>query len=419
MEIKQVKLDSLKAYEKNPRIISEEAVQKVAESIKEFGFKIPIIADKNNTIVAGHTRKKAAESLGMTEVPVIVADDLTEDQIQAFRLADNKVSEYSEWDLDLLQEEIDNISTDMDRFGFDGMMTELDIEDVEEDEYEEKLPREPKAKYGDIYQLGRHRVMCGDSTIPEDMEKLTDGRKADMVVTDPPYNVAYEGGTAEALTIQNDDMDELKFEQFLTDAFKTMTASLKPGGAFYIWHSESTGHPFIKALEAANLKLRQKLIWVKSSLVIGRQDYHWKHEPCFYGWKDGAAHYFSLDRTQTTVIEDDPKLKAMTKDQLIDYAKELRSLMDAGTTIIREDKPTKSEMHPTMKPVKLIARSVLNSCRPGEIVLDVFGGSGSTLIACEQTDRTAYLMELDPKYVDVIIDRWELLTGQEAVKING
>lgn len=418
MNIAYKNVNDLIPYINNPRD-NDAAVDAVASSIKNFGFKVPIVVDSDNEIIAGHTRLKAAQKLGLQEVPTIVAEDLTENQVRAFRLADNKVSELAEWDQELLDNELQDIDgIDMADFGFD-LLPDLEVEGVDEDDWDEELDDGPaRSKPGDIYQLGEHRVMCGDSTDPEDIKKLTDGKQVDLIVTDPPYNVAYVGKTADALTIDNDEMDEGNFELFLTDAFTAMAEVLKPGGAFYIWHAESTAHQFIKALEAADLTFRQKLIWVKNTMVLGRQDYHWKHEPCFYGWKDGAAHYFTSDRTQVTVIEDKPNINTMNKDQLVQYAKDLQILLDGGSTILREDKPAASTFHPTMKPVKLIARNIVNSSKRGETVLDIFGGSGSTLIASEQLKRTCYTMELDPKYVDVIIDRYEEFTGVEAVLVH-
>lgn len=387
MNIINIELKNIKQYEKNPRK-NDEAVGPVAESIKEFGFKCPIILDKDNVIVAGHTRYKAAKRLKLKEVPCIVADDLTEEQIRAFRLADNKVGEIAEWDFDLLNMELESISFDMSSFGFN-ILNEEEEKEIEEDDYdlEEKLKNieEPKSKYGDIYQLGKHRLMCGDSTKIEDVEKLMNGNKVDLLITDPPYNVNYEGGTG--LKIKNDNMDNDNFRKFLTDAFSTADSVMKEGAVFYIWHADSEGYNFRGACFDNNWKVRQCLIWNKNSMVMGRQDYHWKHEPCLYGWKDGASHLWASDRKQTTILD--------------------------------FDKPTKNAEHPTMKPVKLFDYQIKNNTKKEDIVLDLFGGSGTTLIACEQNERISYNMELDPKYVDVIIDRWETLTGEKAILLNG
>ena len=386
MNIINIELKKIKQYEKNPRK-NDEAVGPVAESIKEFGFKVPIIVDKDNVIVAGHTRYKAAKRLKLKEVPCIVADDLTEEQIKAFRLADNKVGEIAEWDFDLLNMELESISFDMSSFGFNILNEEE--KEIEEDDYdlEEKLKNieKPKSKYGDIYQLGKHRLMCGDSTKIEDVEKLMNGNKVDLLITDPPYNVNYEGGNG--LKIKNDNMDNDNFRKFLTDAFSTADSVMKEGAVFYIWHADSEGYNFRGACFDNNWKVRQCLIWNKNSMVMGRQDYHWKHEPCLYGWKDGASHLWASDRKQTTILD--------------------------------FDKPTKNAEHPTMKPVKLFDYQIKNNTKKDDIVLDLFGGSGTTLIACEQNGRISYNMELDPKYVDVIIDRWEELTGEKAILLNG
>ena len=411
------KLSELKMYDKNPRK-NKEAVPYVANSIKEFGFKVPVVIDSTNTIVCGHTRVLAAKTLNLDEVPCIVADDLTEEQIKAYRLADNKVAEKAEWDFELLESELgDLFDFDMSAFGFEDVLEEEKEPEAEEDGYEVNVPEEPFAKPGDIYQLGKHRLMCGDSTKAEDVEKLMDGNEADMVLTDPPYNVNISN--SKGMTIENDNMDSTQFLEFLTDAFANIEMALKAGGAFYIWFASREHVNFEKALNNNGLVVRQELIWNKNALVLSRQDYQWKHEPCLYGWKDGAAHYFVDDRTQTTVIEDQkPNIKQMKKEEMAALLEQIFS-DKVSTTIINEDKPSNNDLHPTMKPLKLMGRQIANSSRPGEAVLDLFGGSGSTLMACEQLKRKCYTMEYDPHYVDVIIDRWEQFTGQKAVLLNG
>lgn len=385
MDIINIALKDLKPYENNPRK-NDDAVKYVAESIKEFGFKVPIVIDKNNVIVAGHTRYKAAKKLKMSEVPCIIADDLTEEQIKAFRLADNKVAEKAEWDFDLLNTELDDIiDLDMELFGFEEALQDDDEEAVE-DEFEVELPAEPKSKIGDIYQLGDNRLMCGDSTVLEDVEKLMGGEQADMLLTDPPYNVNYEGKTKDKLKIKNDQMGNDNFRQFLTDAFSNADMVMKPGAVFYIWHADSEGYNFRGACFDAGWTVRQCLIWNKNSMVMGRQDYQWKHEPCLYGWKEGAGHLWASDRKQTTVIN--------------------------------FDKPTRNDMHPTMKPIPLFDYQIKNNTKGGDVVLDLFGGSGTTIMACEQNGRHGYCMEYDPRYVDVIVDRWEKFTGAKAVLLN-
>ena len=260
-------------------------------------------------------------------------------------------------------------------------LTEI-FEEAEFLEDEDEVPEivETRCKQGDIWQLGNHRLMCGDSTIITDVEKLMNGAKADLLITDPPYNVNYEGGTG--LKIQNDNMKDGQFWKFLYDAFTNADIVMKEGATFYIWHADSEGYNFRAACRSVEWKVRQCLIWNKNSMVLGRQDYHWKHEPCLYGWKDGASHLWNNDRKQTTVID--------------------------------FDKPLKNGEHPTMKPVGLFDYQIQNNTKSGDVVLDLFGGSGTTLIACEQNKRIAYLMELDPYYCDVIITRWETLTGQKA-----
>ena len=369
LNIVMKRISELKDYENNPRK-NDKAVDAVANSINSFGFKVAIIIEPDGTIIAGHTRVKAAKKLGMDEVPCIIADDLSEDQIKAFRIADNKTAELADWDTDKLIEELKNIEMDMEQFGFDDLEKLLD-RDVLEDDFVEELPEVAYSKKGDIFVFGKHRLMCGDSTKPEDVEKLRDGEVMDMVFTDPPYNVDYEGSTG--MTIQNDKQSDEDFYNFLLSAFKNMFDSLKSGGPIYVCHADSEGVNFRNAFKNAGFKLAECLIWVKNSLVLGRQDYHWRHEPILYGWKEGSGHYFINDRSQDTVWE--------------------------------YNKPKVNDLHPTMKPLELVGRAIKNSSKNNDKVMDLFGGSGSTMIAAEQINRTAYLMELDEKYTDVIVKR--------------
>lgn len=414
MKIENMNIAELIEYDKNPRI-NEEAVEKVAKSIQEFGFKNPIIVDKDNIIIAGHTRLKAALQLGMKEVPVIKAVDLNEKQVKAFRIADNKTSEFAEWDLEKLEGELKDLEDMFTGFNAEEFEEIMGLDElVEEDDYELDPPENPKSKEGDIYKLGQHTLMVGNSTSVEQVKKLMNNEQADLVVTDPPYNVNYEG--QKGMKLDNDNMEREAFQQFLMDTFKAMNESMKPGAAYYVWHAKA--EPFLRALRLNGMESRQTLVWVKSSMVMGRQDYQWKHEACLYGWKEGAAHYFIEDFTNTTVIEDAPNINQMNKDELKDYVKELQNKIDEGTTILREDKPHSSELHPTMKPIKLMARNIINSSNRGQAVLDLFGGSGSTLIACEQLGRRCFTMELDPRYADVIVKRWEDYTGETAELIE-
>jgi hypothetical protein len=414
-------IELLRPYENNPRN-NEQAVEAVANSIKEFGFKVPIVATIDGEIVNGHTRFKAAKFLKLKTVPVLIADDLTEEQIKAFRLADNKTGELADWDVELLYSELDELTGfDMTMFGFEDI--DFSLDDFEEDEKKtgEEVDidseEKPKVEYGDIFQLGRHRLMCGDSTSAEDMAQLIDGAVIDLYVTDPPYNVAYQGGTDEAMTIMNDSMDDVSFRQFLRDAFAVANNHLKPGGAFYIWHADSEGLNFRAAVKETGWLLKQSIIWVKNAIVLGRQDYQWKHEPCLYGWKDGASHYFVDNRSLATVIEEDEEnLKEMTKSELISYIKTMQDT--SPTTVFYEDKPVRNDIHPTMKPLKLIARCVLNSSKKGDKILDSFNGGGSTLMVCERSERIGYAMELDPVYVERTIKRWEEETGLTAEKVS-
>ena len=377
-------------YARNSRTHSDEQVAQIAASIKEFGWTNPILIDGDNGIIAGHGRIYAARKLGHTQVPVIELTGLTDAQKKAYVIADNKLALNAGWDNEMLALEIQELTDegfDTSLLGFNpdelNALLEPDvIEGLTDEDAVPETPEEPKTKLGDIYKLGKHRLMCGDSCSTNDMEKLCDGQLVDMWLTDPPYNVAYEGKTKDALKIQNDSMEDDQFRQFLRDAYVTADLVMKPGAVFYIWHADSEGYNFRGAAKDAGWKVRQCLIWKKSTMVMGRQDYHWKHEPCLYGWKEGAGHLWATDRKQTTILE--------------------------------FDKPSRNGEHPTMKPVALFEYQMLNNTKGGDIVLDSFGGSGTTLLAAEKHGRYARLMEIDPKYCDVIVKRWEDFTGKKA-----
>ena len=440
MDIKLVGINDVKPYEKNPRK-NTAAIDKVAASIKEFGFQQPIVVDANGVIIVGHTRHKAALKLGLTEAPVVYAENLTAEQVKAYRLADNKTNEFAEWDYGLLQGEI----LDLKEAGYDLGLTAFDSteinqilsDEVEEDNFDAdeavKDAAVPTSISGNVYKLGKHRVMCGDATKQPDVDKLMGGELGDMIFTDPPYNVDYVGKTNEALKIQNDTMDDSKFYQFLLDAYVCMLSAVKPGSGIYVCHADSEGVNFRKAMKDAGWELKQCIIWVKNSLVMGRQDHQWKHEPILYGWKPGAAHRWYGGRKQTTVIEpgDGIAVNKLKDGYQLTINNGLKRLVinipqyevvdvtdDAGTSVWNVDKPLRNGEHPTMKPLKLCAKAINNSSKIDDIVVDTFGGSGSTLMAAEQLDRRCYTMELDPVYVDVIIRRWEEFTRQKAELIN-
>jgi DNA modification methylase len=387
MQIKEVAVDKLIPYAKNSRTHSPEQVGQIAASIKEFGFRNPILVDGVG-IIAGHGRLMAAQKLGLDKVPTIDCSDMTESQKKAYIIADNKLALNAGWDTAMLSIEMKDLEDegfDLALLGFDdkelNALLEPEVtEGLTDEDAVPDVPEKPKTKVGDIYILGNHRLMCGDSTSIDAVEKLTGGL-VDILVTDPPYNVNYEGSNG--LKIQNDSMGDEQFRQFLRDAFVAANAVMKQGAVFYIWHADVEGYNFRGACKDAGWQVRQCLVWNKDSLVMGRQDYHWKHEPCLYGWKDGAAHLWAADRKQTTIIEC--------------------------------KKPKKNDMHPTMKPVELMEYQILNNTKGQDIVLDLFGGSGSTMIAAEKIGRCARLMELDPKYCDVIVKRWEDFTGKKAV----
>lgn len=374
-------------YALNSREHSDEQVAQIAASIRAFGFTNPVLIDEANNLIAGHGRVMAARKLGLTEVPAIVVTGMDERKRRALIIADNKLALNASWDMEALLVEVRDLGGEFgELMGFSddelaAMMAE-ETEGLTDEDAVPEVPAVPVTVEGDVWVLGRHRLMCGDSTSIDHLQRLCDGQLVDMWLTDPPYNVAYEGGTKEKLTIQNDSMGDDQFRQFLRDAYVAADAVMKAGAVFYIWHADSEGYNFRGAAKDAGWTVRQCLIWKKSSLVMGRQDYHWMHEPCLYGWKDGAAHLWAADRKQTTILQ--------------------------------FDKPSRNGEHPTMKPVELFEYQMLNNTKGSDLVLDSFSGSGTTVIACEKHGRNARLMELDPKYCDVIIKRWQDFTGQEA-----
>lgn len=379
--IKKIKVDDLIPYANNSRLHSDEQVLQIASSIKEFGFLNPIIVDGDNGIIAGHGRVMAAKKLGIDELPCIDASHLTEAQKKAYVIADNKIALNSEWDIDALRVEFEalrEMDFDIELTGFSlGEISELEIEEIAP-KYEEDAdgevaepPEEPKTKEGDVWILGKHRLMCGDSTSIDAVEKLLNGVKIDLVFTDPPYGVDYQG-------INNDDRGGLY--DLLDQAFNNYNLNMKAGASIYVFHSDKCADIFHDVFRKY-FHFSSMMIWVKPALVLSQSDYHSRHEPCMYGWNKDGAHAWYSDRKQTTVWE---------------YGKE------------------HIKGHTTPKPTDMICYALENSSKAGHLICDLFGGSGSTLIACEKTNRKAYLMELDPKYCDVIINRWQTLTGKEA-----
>ncbi|MBQ8300315.1 MAG: DNA modification methylase [Clostridia bacterium] len=393
MNIQKINIEKLKAAEYNPRKDlkpEDEEYQKIKRSILEFGYVAPIIVNADMTVIGGHQRLKVLKELGYEEVECNIVD-LDKTKEKALNIALNKIT--GEWDNSKLEEllaELKETDIDMDMTGFtfdevDNILK--DIEGSKEDDFDLDQAlneiEEPTTRPGDIWILGKNRLMCGDSTQKEQVMRLMDKQEADMLLTDPPYNVDYEGKTVDALKIENDNMTSTEFYNFLLDSFRNMFEVTKCGSSVYVFHADTEGLNFRNAFNAVGFKLAQCLVWVKNTFVMGRQDYQWRHEPILYGWKEGAGHYFINDRKQSTVLE--------------------------------FDKPTRNAEHPTMKPIDLLVYLIKNSSKENDLILDLFGGSGSTLIAAEQVKRRCYTMELDPKYCDVIVKRWELLTGEKAV----
>lgn len=425
-KIEEIDITKLQPYKKNAKKHGKSQIEKIKASILEFGFLTPCLIDKDFNLIAGHGRLAAAEELGLKKLPCVFIEGLTEDQRRAYILADNRLSELGEWDMDLVSEELEELN----KHGFDLELTGFEFDDITSDDIdfsdldaqankiEEELPEEPKTKPGDIYQLGDHVLMCGDSTKAEDVKKLMGNVEADLCITDPPYNIDYEGKTKDALKIQNDSMGENDFINFLCAAFSNMKSALKSGGVFYIWHPFAGTFEFISALNKSGMEMRQILVWVKNVFTLGRQDYQWRHEPCIYGWKEGAAHYFIEDRTKSTIFESKPNVDNLNEAEAKQLLKAIFCEMENYSTVIHEKRPTRNAEHPTMKPVNLIKRQIENSSKEGDLVLDLFGGSGTTLIACEEKRRRCRMMEYDPHYCDVIINRFEKLTGKTAKKVN-
>jgi site-specific DNA-methyltransferase (adenine-specific) len=386
LKIELVQISLIKLNPNNPRVIKDDKFNKLVESIKNFPemLKIrPIVVNSDMIVLGGNMRLKACKEAGLKEVPVIKAETLTEEQQRKFISKDNVG--FGEWDWEMLANEWD--SEELEEWGLDIADNWKDETKAVEDNYEIPDEIETDIVLGDLIEIGEHRLLCGDSTQTETFDKLFDGQMADMVITDPPYNVDYTGKTKDALKIENDKKTDSDFYQFLWDFYTAQSTVCKTGSAWYVWHADSEGANFRSAMADAGIMVKQCLIWVKNAMVMGRQDYHWQHEPCLYGWKEGAAHGWYSDRKQTTVLE--------------------------------FDRPNRNAEHPTMKPIPLFAYQIGNSSKQGDIVADAFGGSGTTMVACQQMNRKAYIVEFDPKYCQVIIDRMIALDDTLKIKING
>lgn len=382
-------IKELVPYARNAKTHSDEQIAQVAASIKEFGFLAPIIVSKDNTILCGHGRFYAAQRLGLSKVPCIKEEYLTESQKRAYIIADNKLTENGGWDNEMLAIELSDLLDD----GFDIGLTGFDENEiadlfgaddtsgVQDDDYDlsAALDKASFVKRGDIWTVGRHRLMCGDATSKEDVDALMDGVKANLIVTDPPYNVSFE--SSDGLSIKNDKMENEKFYEFLLSAFLNMADHLEKGAAAYVFHADTEGLNFRKAFIDAGFHLSGCCIWVKNSLVLGRSDYQWQHEPVLYGFLKNGKHFWSTKAGRSQ------------------------------TTIWNFDKPKKNKNHPTSKPLDLLAYPIGNSSRENSIIIDTFGGSGSTLMTCEKTNRICYMMELDEKYASVILRRYVEDTG--------
>ena len=386
MQTQRIDITQLSSDPANARKHSQRNIEAIASSLRRFGQQKPIVVDKSNVVRAGNGTLEAARHLGWDQIDVVFTT-LESSEATAFAIADNRTAELAEWNDDVLAASLQGLDEELQAAaGYEGkeleqILSTLDTADVIEDEVPE-VPDDPTTQPGDLWLLGDHRLLCGDSTKQKDVDRLMAGERADLWLTDPPYNVAYEGKTKDALTIDNDSMADADFREFLVKCFSCAFQVLKPGASFYIWHADSEGYNFRGAVHDCGEQVRQCLIWQKNVMVMGRQDYQWKHEPCLYGWKKGASHGWYSDRKQTTVLE--------------------------------FDRPSRSTEHPTMKPISLFSYQMANSTAPQVLVYDAFLGSGTTLIAAEQLGRKCYGMELSPQYCDVIVERWQNLTGKEA-----
>ncbi len=397
-EIEIREIASLKPYDRNARIHSEEQIQNLAESIRQYGFLRPLLITAEGEIVCGHGRVEGAKLAGLTRLPCIMAEKLTDAQRRGFILADNALAEQATWDKAIVSAELirlrdEGFDISLTGFGEEDIILDLPQEPYEDDDFDPEPLEGECLEDGSLWQLGQHRLLVGDATVPEDVARLMGGETAHLLLTDPPYGVNYESG---GKSIENDDLQNEALHDFLLAAFNNARNNMQPGAPYYIWHADGeSALEFRQALREAGLPVHQGLVWVKNTFVLSRQDHHWKHEPCLYGWQhDKCVYGWQKDRAH---------MWHGTRKQ---------------STVMQFDRPTKSADHPTMKPVKLFAYQIGNSTLQGDIVLDLFAGSGTTIIACEELNRKARCMEKDGRYAAVIVRRWETMTGKKAELIH-
>lgn len=440
MQVTMTPVADLVAHDGNAKLHPDWQVEQIAESIRAFGFADPVGVwhdpEGRPVIVEGHGRVMAARELGMDEVPTISLDHMTDEERRAYGIAHNSTNMGTGFDADALKAEVAQIATiDMSAFGIDPVKVLEDLPEVDEPPVPTPEDVERRVVAGEVWRMGDHYLLCGDATHHEDVARLMaagGGVQADLLLTDPPYGVGL--GTDEqgdpvrpsearqrrrrtdGQVIDNDSLGADEFQDFIVAAMGAADAALRPGAAFYVWFATRRTRQIFNALAEAGYEVRQELYWIKQVFTLGRQDYQWQTEPCVYGWKDGAAHWFAPTRSERNVLDGSVDTSRMTKEQLRNVLDGILAMFE--TDAIREDRPTRSVDHPTMKPVPLFARLIRNSSRPGDVVLDPFAGSGTTVVACERMGRRARVLELDPHYADVILRRWEDETGRAAERVE-
>ena len=446
VKITEAKIGALIPDDKNLNQHTEFGSSLLEKSVTKFGLGRSILIDKHDRIIAGNGITETAGANGLEDVIIIETTgdklvavkrtdvDLDSKEGRELALADNATASANlSWDMPKMQEVSQEFSINPQDWGVSEFAPPQEPDkELNEDGFTPPAKDDIKTtiKEGDLFEIRKgdicHRLLCGDSTNPEHVKRLMGDKLADLIVTDPPYNVDYAGknellnradkGNRIQTDIENDKMNDLQFKAFLEVAYANLAASCRPGAGIYVFHASREAVNFINGLLSAGFSYRQQLVWVKNNIVIGRQDYQWQHEPIIYGWKDGGSHYFIAERTNRTVIEDKLDFDAMSKKELLEYVKEMQNDNEHPSTVIREDKPLVSAEHPTMQPVKLVGRFIRNSSRPGELVIDFFLGSGSTMIAAHQLERNCYGLELTPEYCQVILDRIKLLDPEVVIK---